>query len=110
MCKQDAEFVEVDILNLHVWVAHDACFLLEEEGFPYGIKILERKRKVCLFVLCLRGKVCVFTTPAAIGKLPLCAFLILIQLNGYFKEHKTANVKQGLLGTLLLKNNTSKIL
>lgn len=79
-------------------------------GFPAGILIPERKCKVCVFVLPLRGKVYVFTTAAAIGKLTLCAFLIIIQLYSYFREHKNANGKQGLLRTFLLKDNTSKIL
>lgn len=78
MCKQAAEFVEVDILNLPVWMAHNACFLLDEEGFPAVILIPERKCKVCFFVLSLREKVYVFTAPAAIGKLLLCAFIIII--------------------------------
>lgn len=46
----------------------------------------------------LRRKIYVFTKPAATGKLSLCAFLIIIQLHDYFKEHKNANTKQGLLG------------
>lgn len=110
MCKQTPESEEMDTLNLHVWMAHNAYFFLEEGGLPPGILIPERKCKVCSFVLSLRGKVYLFTKPAAIGKLPLCAFLIIIQLYGCFREHKTANAKQGLLGTVLLENNTSKSL
>lgn len=69
-----------------------------------------REKAKHVILSCLRGKIYVFTTPAAMGKLTLCAFLIIIQLYGYFKERKTGNVKQGFLGALLLKNSSSKIL